>query len=97
MDFRFLQAQKAEKDRILVELNKKHNFDKMRDFLQQRFANLLSGRGIPPRVPDPEFVEGDEESESAFDNGKSQFQARDFRAAKASFQRSLAGTPGRWS
>ena len=49
MDFRFLQAQKAEKERIIAELNKKHNFDKMRDFLQQRFADLLSGRGIPPR------------------------------------------------
>ena len=91
MDFRFLQAQKAEKERIIAELNKKHNFDKMRDFLRQRFADLLSGRGIPPRVPDPEFVEGDEESGIAFDNGKTQFQARDFRAAKASFQRSLAG------
>ncbi len=91
MDFRFLQEQKAEKERILTELNKKHNFDKMRDLLQQRFADLLSGRGIPPRVPDPEFAEGDEESGIAFENGKTQFQARNFRAAKASFQRSLAG------
>lgn len=91
MDFRFLQAQKAEKERLLAELNKKHKFDKMRDFLQRRFADLLSGRGIPPRVPDPEFVEGDEGPPSAFENGKSYFQAGDFRSAKASFQSALAG------
>lgn len=91
MDFRFLQAQKTEKERILAELNKKHIFDKNRVMLQRRFADLLSRRGIPPRVPDPEFVEGDEGSESAFANGKSQFQARDFRSAKASFQRALDG------
>ena len=91
MDFRFMQAQKAEKERILAELNKKHIFDKNRAMLQRRFADLLSGRGIPPRVPDPEFVEGDEGSESAFDNGKSKFQVRDFKSAKASFERALAG------
>lgn len=106
MDFRFMQAQKAQKERLLTALNNKHlsgsdacepatcgsrGCGPWREKLRQNFFNLLAGRGIKPRIKDPEFKEGSGDESNAFYDGKTQFSSGRFKDALSSFESSLAG------
>ena len=85
MDFRFLQAQKAEKERILGILKKENTF------VESRYLDLLAGRGNKPRAPDPVFAADRDDCSSAFYEGKTLFSKRNYKGALGKFTLALEG------
>ena len=87
-DFRFLQAQKAEKERLLGLLKKQNRFD------PGRYSDLLAGRGNKPRTPDPVFAAERDDCSSAFYEGKTLFSKRNYKGARGKFTLALKGAKG---